>query len=436
MRFDYSKLPSVAILAFSEEAEKEYEKEQEDKDKEEETDDESVDTDVEDDNNTEEEENTDDDTETISSFEDSLDLDDDFSMDDDQSGEDFDYDPNAEYTDDMGTSDEFTDEDREGLITDGPTTEEKPIKKIQTVDVLTKVTAKFDELMNKVDKVTWGELVLNKSSKKSKILTYWNYVEDMHKAINKILGSENLIYVDIYNNLFDKLSEGSPWTTGLAVYSTQNMGDPFITEGMYLLMYELSFDWAAFLIRYLYDNPEINADDFENDSFVRRFPNLTLLTYIASLLVDSEEFDKFMTSQDAFDLVADETEYNLTFKQVKEKQDMIRTAGESLSYFANLVTNNYSDLVAGVLDKLGVVVYLHTTCKVNFTERLNIISELIKAIASRKPLQNNVDGTPNNYNTMFKVITTLSDNLVIARQEARMLMDANKDNFILQITNN
>ena len=344
----------------------------------------------------------------------------------------------------------FEKEDDAELLTEDGESEvlneedEKPIKKIQTVDVVSKIITKYDTLMEKIDVMTWNEITNTKKKKKSD-LGYWDYVEDIHKLLNKTLGKDNLIYVDTYNKLYEKLTDGN-WTEGLTIYSQKNMGKPYISEGLYLLMYELTFDWATFLIKFLNDTPEINAEDFENDSFVRKFPNLTLLTYIARLVSESEEFDDFMTNKEAFNMIEDETEYNLTLKQVKQKQDMIKSAGESLTYYANIVKNDYADIIVGVLDKLGLVVYLHNNCRVSLDERFNIISELIHIIASKRPISpisniNNINGpvlenqTAPNPLSAFKAIIHLADNLILARNEARLLLDSDKSNYIMNITN-
>lgn len=343
-----------------------------------------------------------------------------------------------------GQDDSFSFEEEQGTDILEPAElpeDEKPMQKIQTVDVITKVIAKFDVLMSKIDAHTWGELVKVKDKKRSKVMTYWNYVEDLHTALNKTLGNQNFVYLDTFNNLFDKLS-GGKWDAGLKIYSNANLGKPFIAEGLFLLIYELSFDWASFLIKFLNDTPEINASDFENDSFVRKFPNLTLLTYIARLVTESEEFDDFMTNKKAFELLEDDTEYNLTLKQVKQKQDMIKSAGESLTYYANLVKNDYADILAGVLDKLGVVIFLNNNCKLSFNQRINVITELIQAVSSKKPIttlntaERIGEKTPeNDMLSIIHIISNIADELVLARNEARIKLDSDKNNFILKIEN-
>lgn len=313
-------------------------------------------------------------------------------------------------------------ENLEEDVADEVSQNNKIIRKIQTTDVLTKIMDKYISYVNKLDVVTINNLLPSNQKKTS--LVNWDYVEDMHKLLNTVLGNQNFEYLNVYNNFYDKMTMGE-WKAGLEVYSIKNFQTPFITEAMYILLYELSIDWATFVIGFLKNNPEINVDDFENDSFVRKYPNLTLLTYIAKLLSESDEFNDFMTNEEAFKLITDKDTYNISMKQVKQKSDMIKTAGESLTYYANLVQHNYADILVGVLDKLGAVLFLYNNCEISFVERLNIISELVKSSVEQTTTTSLTDS--------YALLYTMADKIVLARAEARLLLDSDKNNYIMRI---
>ena len=63
--------------------------------------------------------------------------------------------------------------------------------------------------------------------------------------------------------------------SSLAIYGRESYSKPYIAEGLALLLYELTIDWAIVLTRYYKEMPDIKN---EQDSFFKKFPNLRLLT--------------------------------------------------------------------------------------------------------------------------------------------------------------
>lgn len=308
--------------------------------------------------------------------------------------------------------------------------EELEPTRIQTIDIISQVTAKFDQYM--IDtQVDWDAFIVHGRITKA---PNYKYVEDLYTILNKTFDDKKFRFVEIYNQLFDMMCDKNI-TKSLNVYGRENFGKPYIAEGLALLLYELSADWACVITRFFKENPQFNPDTPpEEDSWFKKFPGLNDMTYIAKLVVENKELKKLITSEKAKDLVNDDTKYNLSIQQEKKKPGL-RGLGESLSYYAGIVNNDFGDITAGILDKLGVVAFISAKTQMPITERLNLINRLIQiAVAKIGPGQDANGQNP--LMTSLELLDKSCTELIKNRSEARITLDSNEKQYPLFVTNN
>lgn len=304
--------------------------------------------------------------------------------------------------------------------------EPEPISKIQSLDIVNAAMNKFDQYMTATN-IDWNFFIKAGKVTQSE---HFPYVDDLYNLLNNTLDSKKLKWIEIYNNLFEKMTDIS-YCKNLALYGREKYGKPFIAEGMTLLLYELSIDWAVLLARYFKEMPSLESTE---DSFFKKFPNLQLYTYIAKLLTDSEEFGKLITNEKARNLLLDDTKYKLTSEQAKKKPNLYRANGESLSYYASLVRYNYADIMVGAIDKLGTVAFLTSKIKTDLYSRLNIIRDLIQTVSNKKVNNNTAINTPTpSLDNVLNAIEAKATEILKDRSEARILLEANEKNFPMVI---
>lgn len=298
--------------------------------------------------------------------------------------------------------------------------EEKSVSKIQTLDVVNMAMNKFDQYMQDCG-VAWDSFVNN-----GRITNTPNFafVDDLYNILNKTLDEKVITSVAVFNKLFENMTD-STFSRNLALYGREKYGKPFLAEGLTLLLYELSVDWAVFLSRYFKELPELKN---ESDSFFKKFRNLELLTYTAELFNNSTEFGSLINNDKARNLILDEGKYKLTTEQAKKKPGLYRARGESLSYYASLVRYNYADIMVGAIDKLGVVAFLAGKCQNELHERLGIIRDLIQTVVSKNTPAANTSNVPT-LDATLRTLEIKATDILKMRSEARIILESNEKNF-------
>ena len=335
--------------------------------------------------------------------------------------------PEDENTEDTAVSQEDVPEEtnEEGDLSNEDEVQEekpKPVSKIQTLDIINLVMGKFNQYMEDT-KINWDNFVKN-----GKIVSTPNFVfiDDLYNLLNNTLDEKVFDFIPIYNTFFENMTD-TAFCKNLSNYGREKYGQPFLAEGLTLLLYELSIDWGIFLARYFKELPSIQSSE---DSFVRKFPNLRLLTYIAKLFNDSQEFGKLIKDEKARELLVNDTKYALTADQAKKKPRLYRASGESLSYFASLIRFNYADIMVGAIDKLATVAFLTSKQTEELHQRLTIIKDVITLAVNK-----NV-ATPNSTTPVNSGMSLLENrvlDLLKQRTEARLLLDMNERNYPMKV---
>jgi hypothetical protein len=309
------------------------------------------------------------------------------------------------------------------------TTEEAPkeenVKKIYTLEVLSKVMAKYDQYMAESN-IDWSQYINKGRIKKSPCFVY---IEDMHTLINNTLDEKEFEFVKIYNQLFDFMTDDKT-ASSLAIYGRESYSKPYIAEGLALLLYELTIDWAIVLTRYYKEMPDIKN---EQDSFFKKFPNLRLLTYISYLIVNAKEFNELISKDAVRDLITADTTYKLGLevnKKNKNPKSLYKLAGENFSYFASLIRHDYADITCGTIANLGVVVFLSNKTAMELSNRLTLITALIRGISAKNPVQ--VDQNNQTISTLSTVDIQATE-LLKNRSEAKIMLDANEKQYPLAV---
>ena len=309
------------------------------------------------------------------------------------------------------------------------TTEEAPkeenVKKIYTLEVLSKVMAKYDQYMAESN-IDWSQYINKGRVKKSPCFVY---IEDMHTLINNTLDEKEFEFVKIYNQLFDFMTDDKT-ASSLAIYGRESYSKPYIAEGLALLLYELTIDWAIVLTRYYKEMPDIKN---EQDSFFKKFPNLRLLTYISYLIVNAKEFHELISKDAVRDLITSDTTYKLGLevnKKNKNPKSLYKLAGENFSYFASLIRHDYADITCGTIANLGVVVFLSNKTAMELSNRLSLITALIRGISAKNPVQ--VDQNNQTISTLSTVDIQATE-LLKNRSEAKIMLDANEKQYPLAV---
>lgn len=312
--------------------------------------------------------------------------------------------------------------------------EEKPpheetttqVKQLYTLEVLSQVMAKYDNYMAATE-LEWNNYIVKGKVKKGASFVF---VEDMHTLINNTLDEKKFEFVKIYNELYDYMTEDKTVSL-LALYGRESYGKPFLAEGIALLLYELSVDWAIFMTRYYKETPQLEN---EEDSFFKRFPNLRFLSYIAYLLLNSEQLKELISKDTIRDLMSVETQYKLTSNNRTKKKALYKLAGENFSYYASLIRYNYADIMVGVLDKLGTIAYLCKNCPVDMNGRLQMITMLINAISTKTPVTMDANTSQVLTNSLAMVETRAME-VLKGRSEATIMLESNEKNYPLAVVN-
>lgn len=301
----------------------------------------------------------------------------------------------------------------------------EPVTKIQTLDVVTACMNKFDLYMADT-KIDWNMYINN-----GRISGTPNFVllDDLYNLLNNTLDEKQFEFVAIFNKLFENLTDTN-FCKNLSLYGREKYGKPFLAEGLALLIYELATDWAVFLVRYFKELPKIQSSE---DSFVRKFPNLRLLSYIAKLFNDSSEFGKLISSDKAKELLTSDTKYSITSDQAKKKPRLFRARAESVSYFASLIRFDFADIMVGAIDKLGTVAFLSSKCTLDLHTRVSLIAELIRTVVSRDTSNITSDINGNSINAKFVPLENKVLEILKGRSEARIMLDSNEKNFPMKI---
>lgn len=334
--------------------------------------------------------------------------------------------PEVDETEPQEEVSEEVSEDSEIIEEDTPSEEpSEPVNKIQTLDILTAVMNKFDSYMAD-SKINW-DLFINQG----RITSTPNFilVDDLYNLLNNTLDEKQFEFVAIFNKLFNNMTDTS-FTKKLANYGREKYGKPFIAEGLALLLYELAIDWSVFLSRYFKELPNIQNSE---DSFVRKFPNLRFLTYIAKLFNDSSEFGKLIKDEKAIDLLTSDTKYSINSSQAKKKPRLYRAKAESISYYASLIRYNYADIMAGACDKLAIVVFLNNKCTQELHNRLPIITELIRTVTAKDNTVQTPEQKMGGINTKFITLDNKAIEILKNRSEARIILESNEANFPMKI---
>ena len=334
---------------------------------------------------------------------------------------------NEEFADD-GYDDQTYDEDMY-LEEEVAEPEPEPVEKIHTIDTISQITNRFDQNMAQIG-FDWTPFIINGRIKKA---ANFKYIEDMRTHLNKLFDDKKFRYVDVYNKLYDMMTDtnlGKSWN----LFGRENFGKPYLAEGAALLMYELTVEWVPVIVRYYKESPVFSEDIApEEDSFFKKFPNLNLLTYVAAIIVENKEFKKLLTSQKSKDLLLDESKYNLTAAQAKKKTSL-RGLGESLSYYAGLVKENFGDITAGFLDKIAVVAFLSINTKMPMNDRLSLVERLIKIVTTNTTAVE--PGQPDPLISALDTLNTTCTEFIKNRAEAKITLDSNEKNFPTVIIEN
>ena len=343
-------------------------------------------------------------------------------------------------TEDVAPEDEFNEDDNFGEdesfeseenleFEEEVEPEPEPVEKIHTIDTISQITNRFDQNMAQIG-FDWNPFILNGRIKKA---ANFKYIEDMRTHLNKLFDDKKFRYVEIYNKLYDMMTDanlGKSWN----IFGRENFGKPYLAEGAALLMYELTVEWVPVIVRYYKESPVFSEDIApEEDSFFKKFPNLNLLTYVAAIIVENKEFKKLLTSQKSKDLLLDESKYNLTAAQAKKKTSL-RGLGESLSYYAGLVKENFGDITAGFLDKIAVVAFLSINTKMPMNDRLSVVERLIKIVTTNTTAVE--PGQPDPLIAALDVLNTTCTEFIKDRAEAKITLDSNEKNFPTVIIDN
>lgn len=334
---------------------------------------------------------------------------------------------NEDFADD-GNDDQTYDEDMY-LEEEEAEPEPEPVEKIHTIDTISQITNRFDQNMAQIG-FDWTPFIINGRIKKA---ANFKYIEDMRTHLNKLFDDKKFRYVDVYNKLYDMMTDtnlGKSWN----LFGRENFGKPYLAEGAALLMYELTVEWVPVIVRYYKESPVFSEDIApEEDSFFKKFPNLNLLTYVAAIIVENKEFKKLLTSQKSKDLLLDESKYNLTAAQAKKKTSL-RGLGESLSYYAGLVKENFGDITAGFLDKIAVVAFLSINTKMPMNDRLSLVERLIKIVTTNTTAVE--PGQPDPLISALDTLNTTCTEFIKNRAEAKITLDSNEKNFPTVIIEN
>ena len=329
---------------------------------------------------------------------------------------------------DDGNDDQTYDEDMY-LEEEEAEPEPEPVEKIHTIDTISQITNRFDQNMAQIG-FDWTPFIVNGRIKKA---ANFKYIEDMRTHLNKLFDDKKFRYVDVYNKLYDMMTDtnlGKSWN----LFGRENFGKPYLAEGAALLMYELTVEWVPVIVRYYKESPVFSEDIApEEDSFFKKFPNLNLLTYVAAIIVENKEFKKLLTSQKSKDLLLDESKYNLTAAQAKKKTSL-RGLGESLSYYAGLVKENFGDITAGFLDKIAVVAFLSINTKMPMNDRLSLVERLIKIVTTNTTAVE--PGQPDPLISALDTLNTTCTEFIKNRAEAKITLDSNEKNFPTVIIEN
>ena len=309
-------------------------------------------------------------------------------------------------------------------LDDVPDEVEGEVTKIQTIDILAQVMNKFDTYMNDTE-LNFSFFIINGRIDKA---SNFSTLQDLHTLLNKTFKEEEFVSVKDFNDLYDMMTD-TDFCRSLALYGRENYEKPFIAEGLAILLYEYAIDFATLLTRYYKEMPALNSEVGENDSFFKKFPSLMLNSYITNMIVNSKDFKKLITNEEAKSLLKDDGSiYNINKKQAAKKPKLFGIVGESLSYYASLIKNEYGDITVGVIDKLAIVAFICSKTAMPMADRLNLIPALIKTV-SEKTVDAPVDGVVNT----LKQIDLNCTELLRMRADAKITLDADEKQYPMTI---
>lgn len=309
-------------------------------------------------------------------------------------------------------------------LDDVPDEVEGEVTKIQTIDILAQVMNKFDTYMNDTE-LNFSFFIINGRIDKA---SNFSTLQDLHTLLNKTFKEEEFVSVKDFNDLYDMMTD-TDFCRSLALYGRENYEKPFIAEGLAILLYEYAIDFATLLTRYYKEMPALNSEVGENDSFFKKFPSLMLNSYITNMIVNSKEFKQLITNEESKALLKDDGSiYNINKKQAAKKPKLFGIVGESLSYFASLIKNEYGDITVGVIDKLAIVAFICSKTAMPMADRLNLIPALIKTV-SEKTVDAPVDGVVNT----LKQIDLNCTELLRMRADAKITLDADEKQYPMTI---
>lgn len=307
---------------------------------------------------------------------------------------------------------------------DVPDEVEGEVTKIQTIDILAQVMNKFDTYMNDTE-LNFSFFINNGRIDKA---VNFNTLEDLHTLLNKTFDEKEFVSVKDFNDLY-ALMTNVDFCRSLVLYGRETYEKPFIAEGLAVLLYEFAVDFTTLLTRYYKDMPTISNEVGEADSFFRKFPSLILNSYITNMIVNSKEFKQLITNEESKALLKDDGSiYNINKKQAAKKPKLFGIVGESLSYFASLIRNDYGDITVGVIDKLAIVAFICSKTAMPMADRLNLIPALIKTV-SEKTVDAPVDGVVNT----LKQIDLNCTELLRMRADAKITLDADEKQYPMTI---
>ena len=309
-------------------------------------------------------------------------------------------------------------------IDDVPEPKDGEISKIQTIDILSQVMSKFDTYINNTG-LNFSFFIINGRIDKA---ANFSTLQDLHTLLNKTFKEEDFVSVKDFNDLYAMMTD-TDFCRSLALYGRENYEKPFIAEGLAILLYEYAIDFATLLTRYYKEMPALNGEVGENDSFFRKFPSLMLNSYITNMIVNSKDFKKLITNDEDKSLLKDDgSVYNINKKQAVKKPKLFGIVGESLSYYASLITNEYGDITVGVVDKLAIVAFICSKTAMQMSDRLNLIPMLIKVVSEKT-----IDTAPNGEINALKQIDLNCTELLRMRADAKITLEADEKQYPMSI---
>ena len=97
-----------------------------------------------------------------------------------------------------------------------------------------------------------------------------------------------------------------------------------------------------------------------------------------------------------------------------------------------MIRHDYADITCGAIANLGVVVFLSNKTATELSNRLTLITGLIRGISAKNPVQ--VDQN-NQTVSALSTVDMQATELLKNRSEAKILLDANEKQYPLAVVN-